>query len=166
MKFLLLCLLATLSLNAFSVEVKVASITSEFDQNTTEYFLDLDDNNVLKSMRYVTILPNGGILEDLSASAEQVLREGVVIVERNGHIVMRLEVENFSVKTGGTVILNYLFNGAARTRNIKKLTLTLIDGQFTLMDGPKKINRLFLVANWVRVLGIVGVREIQTSYKP
>lgn len=165
MKFMFLFLMMTLSLAASAAEIKMAVITSEFDKNVTDYYLDVNEKNHITSMRYVTVMPNGGIFEDISATAEQVVAEGAVIVERNGHIVVRLEVENFSVITGGTVILNYLYNGATRTRHIKKLALKVINGKFTLFDGTKKINRLFLVPNWVRVLGIVGVREIQTSYK-
>jgi hypothetical protein len=164
MKFLFLSLLMALSFSVFAVEIKMAIITSEFDDNYTNFFIDVEKNEI-ESMRYVTIMPNGGIFEDISATAEQVIKDGAVIVERDGHQVVRLEVENFSVKTGGTVILNFLYNGATRSRSTKKLNLKLIEGKFVLLDGTKKINRLFLVPHYVRLLGVVGVKEIRTSYQ-
>lgn len=165
MKSLFACLLMAFSLQVFAAEIRMAVITSEFDKNYTNYFIETNSSNQIVGMRYVTIMPNGGIFEDISVTAEQVLSDGAVIVERNGHMVVKLELENFSVIKGGTVILNYLYNGATGTRQIKKLSLQLINNEFVLFDKTKKVNQLFLVANRLRVLGIVGVREIQSSFK-
>lgn len=165
MKAFFTCLLMAFSLQIFAAEIKMAVITSEFDKNFTNYFIETNDKNHIVGMRYVTVMPNGGIFEDISVTAEQVLTDGAVIVERNGHLVVKLELENFSVQKGGTVILNYLYNGATGTRHIKKLSLQLINNEFVLFDKNQKINQLFLVANRVRVLGIVGVKHIVSSFK-
>jgi hypothetical protein len=145
--FLSLFLLAG-SLHA--AEIRLAVITSEFDKNVTDYYA-------------VTTMPNGGIFEDVTLPAERVMKEGAVLVERDGRQVVRLEVENFSLSTGGTLKLNYLFSGVTGARHVKRLAVKLQD-QFRLFEGDKQINRLFLEANYSRVFGIVGVRSIQASY--
>lgn len=161
----LLCLLMAFSLHALASEIKVAVITSQFDKNVSDFYLELNDKKEISGLRLITTMPNGGIFEDISTPAIDVLDDGADLVERNGYMVVRIGVENFSLKLGGTVVLDYLYNGATGNRQIKKLTLKVVDGKFTLFDGAKKINRLYLVVNYVRVLGAVGVREIQTSYK-
>ena len=158
-----------LLLTAFTFQVraeamKIAVITSEFDENQTNYFLKILEDGKIDSMRYVTIQPNGGIFEDITLPAERVLKEGAVIVERNGYEVVQMELENFNVASGGTIKLKYLYNGVNGARHIKKLLLKRIDNQFQLFDQERRINRMFLATNRVRLLGIVGVKEIQTSF--
>ncbi len=165
MKSLLLCLLMIFSLKTFATEIKVAVISSQFDKNVSDFFLELDGNKEISGIRLITRMPNGGIFEDISAPAENVLDDGTDLIERNGRKVINISVENFSLKHGGTVVLNYLYNGATGNWQNKKLFLKNLNGQLILFDGAKKINRLYLVVNYVRVLGAVGVREIQTSYK-
>lgn len=163
MKTLFLTLLITLSLNIQAEEIRLAVITSEFDKNVTDYYVITDDQGHVDSMRYVTTMPNGGIFEDVTLPAERVMKEGAVLVERNGHQAVRLEVENFSLITGGTIKLNYLFSGVTGARHIKRLTLKIQD-RFRLYDADKEVNRLFLEANYSRIFSIVGVRSIQTSF--
>lgn len=163
MKFLFLTLFIVLSFHVDAAEIRLAVITSEFDKNVTDYYVITNDEGHVDSMRYVTTMPNGGIFEDVTLPAERVMKEGAVLVERNGHQAVRLEVENFSVVTGGTIKLNYLFSGVTGARHNKRLTLKLQD-RFRIYDADKEVNRLFLEANWSRIFGIVGVRSIQTSF--
>jgi hypothetical protein len=144
---------------------KLAEITSEFDKDVSHFYLETDDSHKIHSMRYVTIMPNGGIFEDVTLTAEEIMDRGAVLVVRDNHEAVRLEVEKFDLYQGGGVKLNYLYNGVRNTRGIKRLQLVLENGAFFLKDGDKKINRMFFKANWVRVLGVVGIREIVTSYQ-
>ena len=102
---------------------KVAKISSEFNKNITDFYVETDDDNVIDTVRYITTTPNGGINEDVSVPAETVMDEGSVISRHNGYEAVRLEVENFNPKSGGTIKLNYLFNGISGARQIKRLLL-------------------------------------------
>lgn len=165
MKLVLFSIFFLLTAGVHAASLKVAVITSEFDKNVTDYYVETNDKNEIDGMRYITYLPNGGIFEDVSLPAERVMKEGAVMVQRDGYEAVRLEVEKFSVVTGGIVKLNYLYSGVSGSRQNKKMNLKLDNGKFKLFDtaGPE-INRLFLKANWSRVFGIIGVREVQTSY--
>ncbi len=146
---------------------RLAVITSEFDDDRTEFFLETNEINSILNMRYVTIRPNGGIYQDVTLPAELVMRDGAVLVERNGLEAMRLEVENFNLKNGGVIKLNYLYNGVVGIRQIKKLLLKQNVGEFIMHDtndGP--VNRLFLEANRSPILGIIGIKSILTSFIP
>jgi hypothetical protein len=164
MKLISLFAAILFSAQLMAEEVKMAVITSEFDQDVTDYYLDLNENNEITSMRYITVMPNGGIYEDISIPAEKVINEGAVIVERDGRQVVRLKVENFNVSQGGTIHLSYLYNGVSGTRQTKTLVLERVGDRFVLKDSSKEINRMHLKANRVRLIGVVGVREIQTFY--
>lgn len=164
--FLITLLLFTASVGALAETLKLAVITSEIDKNVTEFYIETNDAGIIESLRYVTILPNGGIFEDQTVPADQVLREGTVIVERSGHDVVKLETEKFSLETGGTIKLNYLFNAMTGSRSVKRIQIKK-QPEFHLYDlQNNKINRMFVKANTSRVFGIIGVRDIETSYQP
>jgi hypothetical protein len=163
MKALMLTAIFLFSFVTHAEEIRLAVITSEFDKNVTDYYVITNEQGLVDSMRYVTTMPNGGIFEDVTLPAERVMKEGAVLVERDGYQAVRLEVENFSLNTGGTIRLNYLFSGVTGSRHIKRLTLKKLE-KFRLFDGEKQINRLFLEANYSRIFGIIGVRSIQTSF--
>jgi hypothetical protein len=165
MKFLIASVFVALSAVAQAKMVRMAIITSEFDKNVSEYFLESDDaTNELLTLRYVTTMPNGGIFEDVTLTVEQIITQGAVLVERNGHQVVRLELENFDVKKGGTFKLNYLYNGVTGTRHVKRFVLKVVGGGFLLFDNDKRTNRMYLEANYVRVFGVVGVKNIKASF--
>jgi hypothetical protein len=165
MKLLLVLFLTILTSGLEARVFRLAVITSEFDNDKTNYFLETDETNTIVSMRYVTIQPNGGIYEDVTLPAERVMEEGAVLVERNGLEAVRLEVENFNLKTGGVIKLNYLYNGVIGTRHVKKLLLTEMNGDFVLHTTDiERVNRLFLEANRNRILGIIGIKSVKSSF--
>lgn len=164
MKSLIAFLFIFLAVNVHAKQINMAVITSEFDQNTRNYYLEIDDKNEIHSMRYVTSLPNGGILEDDTITPEQVMESGVVLFEHRGYNAVILEVENFSVKTGGTIKVNYLYSGVTGARNVKILKLKVVNNEFVLYDQDKRVNRMFFEVNRNRVLGIIGVKAIHTSF--
>ncbi len=166
MKHLIVLFLFLFSMVASAAQIKLAFITSEFDNNFRDYFLELDGNNQIHSMRYTTTASNGAILEDVTASPEQVLDEGLVVFRYKGYEAVILEVENFNVITGGTIRINYLYNGITGQRNLKFLALKLLNGEFQLFDGARRINKMFFEVNRSVILGAIGVKAIQTSFDP
>jgi hypothetical protein len=151
------------AVNVHAEDVKLAVITSEFDQNVTEFYLETDDQNQIHSMRYITTMPNGGIAEDVSLTADKVLNEGAVIVERDGRQIVRLSVDYFSLETGGSFKLSYLYNGITNSWQSKSLQVKLVGGQFSLLEmNNNKANRLYVKKHHSKIFGVIGVKEIQT----
>jgi hypothetical protein len=165
MKILVTALFILLSSLAQAKVVRMAVITSEFDKNYSEYFLESDDRtNKLLTVRFVTTMPNGAIFEDVTLNAEQIIAEGAVLVERNGYEVVKLELENFDPLKGGTFKLNHLYNGITGSRQVKRFVLNLVGSEFLLFDNGKRTNRMYLEANDHRVFGVIGVRAIKSSF--
>lgn len=167
MKSFLISLFLVVAVNVHAETIKLAVITSEYDKNVTDFFLETDDQNKIHGMRYITTMPNGGIFEDVSLPAETVIRDGAVIVIRNGREAVKLFVEDFSLETGGTIKLSYLYSGVTNTWHVKRLKVVLIENQFRLHDLESvRTNKLYMKINWNRLFGAVGIREIQTSFSP
>jgi hypothetical protein len=165
MKTLIVSSLLVFSSISHSKVFKVAKITSEFDKNVTDFYVETNEENVIDSIRYVTKNPNGGISEDVSVPAEIVMEEGSVISQHNGYEAVRLEVEDFSFKTGGTIRLNYLFNGISGARHIKRLILKNTEEKSELVDPEgRPVNRMFFHVNRSPIFGVIGVKSIMTSY--
>lgn len=165
MKFLSFLLLV-ITLQVHAEEIKVAVITSEFDKNVMDFYLITDDKNKIDSMRYVSTLPNGGIDEDVTLPAERVMKEGATIRIVNGFQAVRIEVDNFDLHKGGIFRINYLFNALNGSRQNKRFQLNLINNEYQLLDQGKQINRMFFVVNVNRIFGIVGIKEVKTSFLP
>ena len=167
MRLFLLLFLTILSSGLEAKVFRLAVITSEFDDNKTDYFLETDETNTIVNMRYITVHPNGGIYKDVTLPAERVMTDGAVLVEINGLEAVRLQVENFNLKIGGTIKLNYLYNGVTGNRHVKKLLLKKDEGNFTLQDMDQRpVNRLFLEANRSRYFGIIGIKSVLSSFEP
>lgn len=164
MKFVAI-VLAALSSLAHANVYKLATITSDIDQDITEYYIETDHQNKIESMRYVTIMPNGGIYKDETIPVEEIISDGIVIVEQGGLDAVKLEVENFNVHKGGVVKLNYLYNGITGVRQTKKLLLNVPSQKYELAEVQgQRINRMFFKANRT-IVGVVGVKYIETSYQ-
>jgi len=165
MKKILFILLLLISLASQAKEQKLARITSEFDTDVTEFFVDVIDNKI-NSLRYVTTMENGGIFTDLSIPIERAMADGVLLAERGGHEALKLYTERFNLEKGGDIILSYLYNGVTGTRRLLKLSLIKDGNIFYLLDPQgKRINKLFLTTNYIRIVGVVGIREILYSYE-
>lgn len=167
MRSLMLVVGLLFSFNLFAEELKLAVITSDIDQEIRDFYLITNDKNEVDSVRYVAYLPSGQILEDVTVPAERVIQEGTVVVERDGRDAVRLEADaNFDVAQGGYFQLNYLYSGVTGTRRVHRLMVKKVGDMWFLKDlKDQPVNRILVLGNWNRVLGLIGIREIQTSYK-
>lgn len=165
MKLSYLFLFLFMTVCAHAEVFKLAEITSEFDKDVMDFYIETNDQKKIDSIRYITTRPDGSIFEDVSVPAETIIAEGVVMVVRDGYEVVRLDVEEFTVETGGIVKLNYLYNGITGTRHVKRLYLSWMDEQLRLSDLENHpVNRMFLKANHSRIFGIIGISKILTSF--
>jgi hypothetical protein len=165
MKFFYPFLALFLSFNINASEVKLAVITSDVDQDHTDFFLETTPSTDIDSLRLITSTPSGQMTDDHSFPIQSALTDGIIVSERSGRDVIHLYAENFTIQSGGQVKLNYLYNGMSGSRMNLNLVLKKTSGEFALYDDQGKIvNRLFMVANHAPFVGVVGIREIQVSY--
>ena len=154
-------------LGSFSVlasEVNLATITSDSDKDVTEFSLILDGAKAIDSFKLTTTTPEGQIEKDDTYPVETVLDTGVTLLEKQGRAILKLKNGGFTAAKGGTIILDFLFNGARGTRKSMKLNLVKTAKGFILqtLEG-KPASKLFIIAHRVPILGTVGVSQIQAS---
>lgn len=149
---------------ALAREVKVATINSDIDYDVTNFFLEIKDTGEIDSMRFVTKAPNGSIKEDQTHPAERVIQEGIVLNQNGSYKVIVLRVEKtFSTSTGGTVTLDYLYNGATGVRRVYKIKLEKSGtDSFALREiaNNNLIKGFFIYGNRT-IFGLVGVKYIE-----
>lgn len=167
MKLFFAFTLIAFSLISSATELKVATITTDVDKDVSVFYLDINPDGHVDGMRYVTTAVSGQITEDFYFTLAEVQANGAVVEERNGYEVVRLYLEKFTSKDGGIIRLNYLVNGATHLKRDLRLKLVQEEGTFVLADlEGKKVNQLFFFGNYIRFLGLVGVREIKASFTP
>lgn len=153
------------SLTAQAREIKMATIKSDVDRNTTEFLMEVDEQDTIHSIRIKTTTQSGSIFEDFTVSSEEVLRSGAVLHQQRGYQAVRLEVDkSFNIGQGGGIILDYLVSGVSGYR--MKMTLRLIKqgADFVLQtNGGAPVNHFFFKGNRHPVFGVIGVREIVLS---
>lgn len=165
MKGLFVVMSLCMSLQVFGAEKLMATITSDVDQNTGRFYLDIsEDGTTAIGVHVVLTGPRGETVQDDYHTAERVIAEGATIIEQQGREAVRLEVEKFSVTKGGGVNMNYLYNGITGTRRITNLYLVRANNKFVLTDSSgKEINRLMVYGH--RILGaVVGIRAVVPSF--
>ena len=162
MKTIILTLALCLSADLFAREIKLATITGNIDTDTSTFLVEIDDSGKLHTVRFKTVTKEGRITQDNTFAAETVIDEGVVLLQRNNRNVLKLETEApFSLESGGTVKLSYLYNGATGSWKTLKVSLVKPDGEFQIMTlKGEKVTRFFTKGNWHPILGLIGIADL------
>jgi hypothetical protein len=146
-------------------EIPLATITSDIDTDITTFYVETDERHEALGIRYLTQTRSGQITDDQRFSVQEILNGGVVLQERNNYEVVRLFLPEFRPESGGLVRLRYLVNGATGTFSALHLRLLRSGQSYSLRDSQgNSVNRLFIRGNWVRVLGLVGIRDITSTF--
>ncbi len=162
MKTFLLTALLFLSADIFAREIKLATITGNADTDTSVFLVELNAKGHLDTIRFTTTTREGRITQDSHFPAETVDATGVVLLERDGRKILKLEtVKPFSFENGGTVKLNHLYSGVTNTW--KSVNVLLVksgeDFEIRTLDG-KKITKFFVKGNFHRIFGLIGISTL------
>lgn len=165
MKLMFVGLLALgMSLSAVAEESRICIITSDIDSEQTDMLIDVDSTGALDTIRLYKTM-NTKVVSDESHPVERVIDNGIVASEREGRDIVLLKTKNFNPAAGGTVVMDYLYNGVTGARRLYQMKMSKLNGKFivTTMEGSR-INRLVFIGN--KVLGRhVGIKEIRASLK-
>lgn len=134
MKTLFLSIAFLVSFQLQAETFKLATVKSDIDKLVNEFILTTDHRNELDTLRYVKRTPDGNAVHDATFTYEEVLNGGVVLEEREGREVIRLEPEKLNRAEGGTFRLNYLYNGIRGTR--KSITIALVKKRAIPFSSP------------------------------
>ncbi|MES2526273.1 MAG: hypothetical protein V4598_04275 [Bdellovibrionota bacterium] len=162
MKTLILTLALCLSADLFAREIKLATITGNIDTDTSTFSVEIDDSGKLHTVLFRTVTKEGRVTQDSRFAAETVVDEGVVLLERDGRKVLKLQTEApFSLENGGIVKMNYLYSGVSGSWKTLKVSLAKPEGEFQIMNlKGEKVTRFFTKGNWHPIFGLIGIADL------
>lgn len=152
------------SASALATELKIATITSDAEKDVGEMLVEVVDGRA-DSLRIKRSLGQQ-IVSDDSVPVETLMgKEGLVATERMGYEVVVLKFENFDPMKGGTVLVDYLYNGLLGKRREFRLKFVKEGSEFVLktLEGTK-VNRIHFLANKV-LRQMVGIKSVEVSFK-
>ncbi len=157
--------LLTLTLNAFAAETVVATITNENDSEIVKLVVETDSNNTLMAMRKDIYSAGGKFLDEKTFTPNDVFGGQAVMSEVDGRkvVILKANRSSLSLSNGGSVTLDYLYNGITGERRTQSYALKKTNDKWALYTGSTQIKKMHFVVNKKTLIGTVGIKEIQIN---
>jgi signal peptidase I len=90
------------------------------------------------------------------------LAQGIVILNKSGHDVVVIRSGSFDVERGGFVVMDYLSNGATKSRQQHELLFEHDGQKWTVYSNQTEVNSMFMQAR--KLFGnVVGIRSVHIN---
>jgi hypothetical protein len=157
--------LLTLSLNALAAETVVAVITNENDSEIVKLVVETDSNETLMAMRKDIYSASGKLIDEKTFTPSDVFAGQAVMSEVDGRkvVILKASRSSLSLTNGGTVALDYLYNGITGERKTQSYALKKSSGKWALYSGSTQIKKMHFVVNKKAIIGTVGIKEIKLN---
>lgn len=154
-----------LSLPAMAKKIELAKITNDLDKEIVTFYLHLDQYEKIDSISYVTKDADGRLVKEKDWIYDEVANGGVVLDTRNGYDILKLQLQDgFNRDNGGGISLSYLYNGATGTRRFVNFDVKKQGKNYGLIHSNKLVSKLNVKTNHIRVIGLVGISQIQIIF--
>jgi hypothetical protein len=162
MKFKNLAILFTLtfSTTTFAKLAQVLKVTSDYNTDTTQLYVESDANG--KFIKLVQkVIETDGDTETKNFTISE-LERGVTLLEKDERKIIKLDLSgNFHEIYGGSAEIDFLGNAITGRRDQMSIDLVFENNSWQVQKKGQKITRFYVKAN--KVLGkVVGIDEIQT----
>ena len=157
---LLLMLALIFNVSAFAKEIKILDVYNNYDSETNEFLIDVDQDLVIEKFHKDTY-SGSNLIERESFEVSKVLEGGLVLERRQGLEAIKLYAKEFSVQNGAKLEVQYLINGATGRRNSLHIKLEKdYTGNWMLFsEAQEEISQMNVIVN--RQFGmLIGIREI------
>ena len=142
-----------------AAEKVVATVSSDDNQKTYKLVVDSKDERVIDHF-YKDVYENGVKQDRKEILANALLGGGVVLEQRNKHVLMKLKSNDFNVEQGGMVIIDTLYSGVNGQRKSYEVQLAKGQSGWSLFLKGKIINEIQIKTNRVKVIGPVGIKSL------
>lgn len=160
------CLIATLftfSASAFAAQTTLLTISNEEDREITKFHVETDsDDRVILKFHQDTHAANGSLIKRITATASQLKSaSGLILKQQDKYVIVALKSSNFDEQQGGMIRIDTLVNGATGARKAYDIQLAKDKQGFAIFNSQKrKISRMHLVSNKLKLFGTVGIKDI------
>ena len=148
------------TLNIAQAAEKVVAVVSS-DENSTIYKLVVDtkDGRAIKHF-YKDVYVNGKKTARDEIQEKVLVKTGVILEQREKHVVMKLKSNDFNLEQGGIVIVDTLYSGVSGQRKSYEIQLAQDKSGWSLFKEGKIITEIQIKTNRVKLLGSIGIKSL------
>ena len=140
-------------------EKVVATVSSDESKTNYKLVVDSNDGREIKHF-YKDVYENGKRTARDEIFAPVLLKGGVILEQREKHVVMKLKSNDFNLDQGGIVIIDTLYSGVSGQRKSYEVQLAQDKSGWSLSQQGKVINSIQIKTNRVKILGAIGIKTL------
>ena len=153
----------TLIITIFNVakasEQVVANITRDSSNTSYKLVIVSNDGREIKAF-FKDVYENGKKISREALDAKIIIKNGMILEQRDQYIVMKLQSSNFDLGQGGIVTIDTLYNGASGERKSYEIQIAQSANGWSLFKAGKAISQIQIQTNRIMVLGEVGIKNL------
>lgn len=141
-------------------EQTLATISNDETKNTYQLVVDSTEGDRAIKTFYKDVFLNGKKISRESLDYKVLLKNGMILEQRDRYVVLSLKSDNFDEQQGGIITVDTLYNGANGTRKTYDVSLSKSTVGWALMNQGKVVKQIFIQTNKVMILGSVGIKNL------
>lgn len=144
---------------AQAAEKAVATVSSDESKTVYKLVVDSKDGRSIDHF-YKDIYEDGKKIRRTELDPQVMMKTGMILEQRDKHIVMKLKSNNFDLEQGGIVIVDTLYSGVSGERKTYEIQLAQDKSGWALFRKGKTIKEIQIQSNRVMVIGTVGIKNL------
>jgi hypothetical protein len=157
--FFTLALMITIFNVVKAEEQIIANVTADNKSTSYKLVIDVRDGRNIKNF-YKDVYEGNNLVRRELLDSSLMLNTGMVLEQRDSHVVMRLKSLNFDNEQGGIVVVDTLFNGVTGERKGYEIQIAKSLNGWSLFSHGKSINNIQIQTNRVMLIGEVGIKNL------
>lgn len=140
-------------------EKVLCDLSSDMDSDTGKIVYEMDSENRGIEHLYQDSYRNGTRVARIELKAEA-LREGIILNQKDNHIIVRIHSDNYDADRGGVLYIDTLYSGISGERREYVMEMAMDKEGPVLHRYNKPFNKMAFVAKRSKVFGIIGIERI------
>lgn len=140
-------------------EQVIASISRDDGNSVYKLVVSDNDGREIKSF-YKDVYEKGVKLRRDSLNPAGLMKDGMILEQRDKYVVLKLKGNNFNLDQGGVIIADTLYNGATGERRSYEIQLAKSSKGWGLFRKSQGVKEIHIQTNKVMFLGTVGIKNL------
>lgn len=147
------------SFSLLAEEKVLCDLSSDMDSDTGKIVYEMDSENRGIEHLYQDSYRKGTRVGRIELKAEA-LREGIILNQKDNHIIVRIHSDNYDADRGGVLYIDTLYSGISGERREYVMEMAMDKEGPVLHRYNKPFNKMAFVAKRSKVFGIIGIERI------
>lgn len=145
--------------NVYSSEKIITTVYNEESQTKYNLIVEDKDGRSMKGF-YKDVYLQGSFVRRDVLDPKALMDSGLVLEQRDKHIIMMLKSINFDLDQGGIVTIDTLYNGAKGERKGYEVQIAQSKAGWTLFKNGQPVKEIYIKTNKIIVIGAVGIKDL------